>query len=253
MGHSSAGDATKRAGHGVARDRKVVLLELYSSQGCSSCPPAEELLAELPARGFPRDRVVAAGFHVDYWDRLGWKDPFASERWTKRQTEIGTALRQENLYTPELVWDGRGHGSSPDDARAALEGLLRARPRASLDLDAVLDGTSLAVRGTVAPAERGQLDAGLAIEVLVLEDGLTTRVERGENRGRTLREADVVRDLVVARTIEKASRDPVPFEASFTVPASWRRESLHVAAILREPATAQVWQALDVALVASSS
>ena len=97
-----------------------------------------------------------------------------------------------------------------------------------------------------------KLDRGLVIEVLVLEDGLTTEVARGENGGRTLRETAVVRDLKVASTLAKESQDPVKFEANFAVPGSWKREALHVSAVLRAPSRGLVWQALDVALVASS-
>jgi hypothetical protein len=244
--------AVARGGRGSTGDRKVVLLELYSSQGCSSCPPAEEFLLDLTKKGFPLDRVVPAAFHVDYWDRLGWKDPFSDARWTKRQHDVGTALKQESLYTPELVWDGRGHGSAPSDASTGLERALRAKPRASLELSAELTAECLAVKGTATPAKGQRLDADLALEVLVLEDGLETKVTAGENKGRTLRETAVVRDQKTALTLAKDSSDPVKFEASFQVPGSWKRDALHVAAVLRAPKTATVWQALDVALVAST-
>ena len=242
-----------RRGHGSTGEQKVVLLELFSSQGCSSCPPAEDFVRELAAKGFSRERVVPATFHVDYWDRLGWKDPFSSDRWTQRQRTVGVALKQESLYTPELVWDGRGHGSSADAATKGLRSALSAPVRAKLELTAELGASRLVVHGTVAPGAQGKLDAGLTVEVLLLEDDLTTEVPRGENGGRTLRETAIVRDAAAASKLENDAREPVKFEAAFDLPTTWNRASLHVAALVREPRTAEVWQALDVALVVSRS
>jgi hypothetical protein len=187
---------------------------------------------------------------VDYWDRLGWSDPFAKPRWTDRQKEAGRALGQSNLYTPELVWSGRAHGSVAD-ARAALERATGAptKARASIELEVVVHTKRLVARGKVAPRAGERLAAGLVVEVLALEDELSTEVERGENRGLTLRESAVVRDLALAKKID-ATAEPVPFEASFELSPSWKRERLHAVAVLREPAS-RVWQALDVAPVGS--
>src|SRR5581483_315944 len=129
---AGAEDAPRR-GHASSGDQRHVHLELFTSQGCSSCPPAADLVRELAARGFPREKVVPADFHVDYWDRLGWADPFASARWTERQKAVARALRQDSYYTPELVWDGRGHGS-PADALAALRRALAQPAKARLDV-----------------------------------------------------------------------------------------------------------------------
>jgi hypothetical protein len=196
---------------------------------------------------------VTASYHVDYWDRLGWRDPFSDARWTERQTQTGRALRQSDLYTPELVWRGRGHGSAAD-ARVELVRALAAKEkaRASIELEVTVGAKRLVARGEVAPASGERLAAGLVLELLVLEDDLTTEVKRGENDGRTLRESSVVRAVTQAKKLEVAASDPVPFEATFDIAESWKREKLHAAAVLREPA-ARVWQALDVAPTASSS
>src|SRR6478752_323054 len=95
--------------------RRAVLVELYTSQGCSSCPPADAFVRDLPALGFGRDKVVPLTYHVDYWDRLGWKDPFATPGFTERQEWYARSkkLRSpdgqagiEGIYTPQMIVDG---------------------------------------------------------------------------------------------------------------------------------------------------
>ena len=88
-----------------SRPPKPVVLELFTSQGCSSCPPADELLTELGKH----DDVIALAFHVDYWNHLGWRDPFSSRSWSRRQERYAAALFRGRVYTPQIVVDGRGH------------------------------------------------------------------------------------------------------------------------------------------------
>jgi len=123
------------------------------------------------------------------------------------------------------------------------------KPRARLELEAVL-GEKLAVKGRVSPLG-GALAAGLRVEVLLLEDGLVTKVPRGENGGQTLEEGSVVRALARPLELARARSEPESFEAELAVPEGSKREQLHVAAVLREASTWRVLQALDVALVAS--
>src|SRR5436190_23132975 len=98
--------------------RRVVLVELFTSQGCSSCPPADAFVRALPSLGYGRDKVLPLTYHVDYWDRLGWKDPFADSDTTKRQTWYARSGRLRSpdgqdglsgLYTPQMIVDGRVH------------------------------------------------------------------------------------------------------------------------------------------------
>lgn len=194
---------------------------------------------------------MPAAYHVDSWDQLGWKDAFGDARWTKHHHEVARALGQTSWYTPELVWDGRGHGLS-DAAPEALRKELAAKATATIEADVELSADKLSVKGAFGPVKGGRLDSGLALEVLVLEDDLSTEVARGENGGRTLRETAVVRESRVAKKLDSEARLPVRFETTVDVAASWRRESLHVAVVLREPRTAVVWQALDVAFVGSA-
>lgn len=164
---SSAAQASpRRVQSGATR---TSLVELYTSEGCSSCPPAEELVRSLVARA--PAQIVALAFHVDYWDDIGWPDRFASARWSARQR-----ARSPSVYTPELLLNGRETGRShvvlPTEAA-----------RAQLELE--LDGTQATVRA----------QGGRRVFVAVTESALVVDVAAGENRGRTLRHDHVVREL----------------------------------------------------------
>ena len=182
-------------------EKRVHLLELYSSEGCSSCPPAEAWLGELrDAPGLWREFVPVA-FHVDYWDRLGWRDKFARKEYTARQYAYADRWRSENVYTPEFVLDGaewrRTRGNSNlvfPPARAELLSAVYAA-----------DGTC---RVTFAGAGDWEVHAAL------LGAGITSRVRAGENGGRVLHHDFVVLALKTAR-LERGSADlnlPIPRE-----------------------------------------
>jgi hypothetical protein len=166
-----------------------VVLELFTSQGCSSCPPADRWLASLaPGDEIAGRPVIPLAFHVDYWNDLGWEDPYSSEAWTNRQ--VGYARRLEprrGAYTPELVVGGVAHTVGSD--RRAIERLVAAAPPTSaLDAPVARDGRRVVVTATVPPKTR--------VLVAAVQDDVTTEIPRGENAGETLREDHVVRNLV---------------------------------------------------------
>jgi hypothetical protein len=164
-----------------------VVVELFTSQGCSSCPPADEFLGELAQRG----EVVALAFHVDYWDYIGWKDPFASPDFTRRQRAYAGALGLRGLYTPQMVVDGRADAVGSD--RARVEELVRrsiAVPKLALRLEpGSADGTAR----LILPAARFERPA--TIWLALYERAARTQVKRGENAGRELIEYNIVRAL----------------------------------------------------------
>src|SRR5499427_9849171 len=134
--------------------RRAVLVELYTSQGCSSCPPADAFVRELPALGFGRDRVIPLTFHVDYWDRLGWQDPFAGGAFTERQEWYSRSGRLrspdgaaglDGLYTPQMIVDGavQFSGQRRQTALHEME-VAAARPAAfELGVQAVVNGSAV--------------------------------------------------------------------------------------------------------------
>src|SRR5687768_16482369 len=169
-------------------DEAPLVIELFTSQGCSSCPPADKLLDKLARDGAAVGRPLAPlSFHVDYWDDLGWPDPYASPAWTERQREYAEALRDRSVYTPQLVVAGKTGlvGSNTVSAMRAIAGAPKQKPLAAR---ATWTKTTITVEAT-APADAD-------VVVAIWQDGTRTKVPRGENAGRTLVADRVVRKLV---------------------------------------------------------
>lgn len=205
----------------------VVVAELFTSEGCSSCPPADDLLREWtstqPVAGVT---IVGLGLHVDYWNRLGWRDPFSAKAFSQRQYAYDAAVfRDHRVYTPQIVVDGRFQAVGSDPAavrRAVLD--ASGLPKATLSLGNVTTeagkrlGADLRVMVPPNVERRGRTEVMLA----VVEEGLATDVGRGENRGRTLRHAAVTRSLTTAAaldpgTTQRTVRIAVPLESAWSV------------------------------------
>ena len=189
------------------------MVELFTSQGCSSCPPADALLGELSHR----DDVIALAYHVDYWDYLGWKDPFSSRSGTERQRLYARSLGLSGIYTPQMVVGGSVDvvGS---DRRAVMAALGGSRQGAVVQV--VREGGSLKV------AVAAQKGAPAADVVLVAyAEQAETKVRRGENAGRSLTEYGIVRGVYpLGRWVGDA--------ASFTVDLAMVPEDATAAAVL---------------------
>ncbi len=160
------------------------VVELYTSEGCNSCPPADRWLAGLKGR----PDVVALAFHVDYWDSLGWKDRFAQPQFTQRQNATQRTSGARFAYTPQVIVDSR---DAPNWSSLGA-GALQARAAATVGLTLAHDATGLAL--TVAPGAGAP--AKLSGYVAVVDDGMQTKVGAGENRGETLHQDGVVRELL---------------------------------------------------------
>lgn len=169
------------------------LVELYTSEGCSSCPPADDWVRSLPADG----AVIALAFHVDYWDYLGWRDRFADPRYSQRQQAQAGRDGSSGVYTPQIVLDGHAwSGWYRAGSRSALVN-APADDAASMHLSALADGPVLAgapLRVRMDTAFTRSTDATDYRNYLALsEDGLSSQVRAGENRGALLRHDHVVR------------------------------------------------------------
>ncbi|HET7437043.1 MAG TPA: DUF1223 domain-containing protein [Thermoanaerobaculia bacterium] len=161
-----------------------VVVELFTSQGCSSCPPADALLQQLA-----RDpHVIALAFHVDYWDHLGWRDPFSSRDWSVRQGDYVRAMKLSSAYTPQIVVNGSREmvGSNAMAVNRAIAEESRRAETARVSLKR--EGEAVRVQST-APREAD-------LFVVLFENAPETKVARGENGGRTLVNANVVRKVV---------------------------------------------------------
>jgi hypothetical protein len=202
----------------------VALVELYTSEGCNSCPPADRWLSRIAREGPGPDSVVPLAFHVDYWDRLGWKDRFASARFSERQYALARQAGSRAVYTPGVFFnfqEFRGWGSARfDDALRAVN----ARP-ARADIRVELDSPSaaaLSVKASFRSKERAQ--AFLAL----YENGLSTNVKAGENRGVTLRHDFVVREWIGPIEVNSQAE----LRQAFTLEPDWKVKDMGVAAFV---------------------
>jgi|SRR5271165_2581502 len=165
---------------------RPILVELFTSEGCSSCPPADALLAELASR----PEVLALSFHVDYWDRLGWKDPFSSPDATRRQNGYADLLHLATVYTPQMVVDGRWQAVGSD--RGEVERALSTAQRNLDEVPVALTIDHGRAQITLGPDEKG---VSAALLLIGFDRRHVTSVARGENSGRTLPHVDVVRSI----------------------------------------------------------
>lgn len=165
----------------------VCVVELFTSEGCSSCPPADALMPSLKEQYGAG--LIVLSFHVDYWDRLGWKDAFSKPEWTQRQNRYAAALGADNIYTPQAVVNGKSHITGSN--RSALQHLIKkelgAQPSAAaITLAAKKEGGSISV------AYEAPLKADETLHIALVQHHATTNVRRGENGGRRLQHYNVV-------------------------------------------------------------
>ena len=222
-----------------------VLVELFTSQSCSSCPPADRLLGRLSSTG---SSIIALAFHVDYWDYLGWKDPFSSEAWSARQRPYAEKLGSDSVYTPQIVVNGRRHGigSDPSEVADLIAEATADRTEMKISLEIVTSTPDLlTVRLEAGPSHLLHGRRWLA-QLAVLENQLETPVTGGENARRTLRNDRVVRRLVSA-FLETSSRSPATVELTLPVDRTWRRNQLQLAAFLQDPETLWIHAATAIA------
>ena len=231
------------AAGGAAAAEPFAVVELFTSQGCSSCPAAEAVLRDLSAHARGSGlRVFPIEWHVDYWDRLGWPDPFGDPDHSRRQRRYARALGSRTVYTPQIIVNG-ATVVRPAQRRQlvfdAVESALGAEAQAEVALTAVLAGRSLrvtwAVRGTPRRA---------AMLLVVVERGLGNHVPRGENAGRTLRHDEVARALHDAGRIGRQASGA----AELTLPDGVDAAQASVIAIVHDAVTQEIVGAAGVDL-----
>ena len=170
-----------------AGSSKPVVVELFTSQGCSSCPPADRNLGRLA----DREDVIALGFHVNYWDRLGWPDPFATKAGTDRQYAYSPVLGRRNVYTPQMVIDGR-YDVVGFDAERIMVAIAQADATSESRLEVRLEWRGPGRLGYALPSGEG----AARVHLVRFARKLDQDIERGENAGRHLSYSNVVREIV---------------------------------------------------------
>lgn len=201
--------------------RGAVVVELFTSEGCSSCPPADELLTRV---GHQRTKngaeIIPLGFHVDYWDHQGWRDRFSSHTYTERQEKYAARFRLEGPYTPQMVVDGETEFVGSDSARAE-NAILQATGRqqkADVQLSWITPDKLLA---RVTAAENS---APADVRLAITEDNLSNKVAAGENDGRVLHHSAVVRDF---RLLGQLNQGKFQLEIPVKPEQEWKTQDLH--------------------------
>lgn len=225
----------------------AALVELYTSEGCSSCPPADRQLSRLRQTLAPAAEVVPLSLHVGYWDYIGWKDPYAQAVFGERQTWLVRANRRNTVYTPQFFVNGAElrlwQGSLQSQVRKlnAVPAAADIRVRAN-----VLPGGALAINAEAA----ARAGAGPVVLYLALaENGLVSKVTRGENSGATLAHDHVVRVWIGPVRLTGGAAQ---VRREIALPADWNRARLEVVAFVQDERTGSVLQALSAQQCAAS-
>lgn len=220
----------------------VALVELYTSEGCSSCPPADRWLSRLGRSGWGADEVIPLALHVDYWDALGWKDRFADHRFSERQRALSELAGRRVIYTPEVFLNLREFGGWDSEAqfRRAVKA-INAKP-AGADIRLSLGAASraqLPVRASFA-VKAGAAPRRAQAFVVLYEDRLSTQVGAGENRGATLHHDHVVRHWAGPVELRGGSAE---FDAVIALDPRSNPGNLAVAAFVQDSASRELLQA----------
>ncbi|MGC2519651.1 MAG: DUF1223 domain-containing protein [Burkholderiales bacterium] len=227
--------------------KTAALVELYTSEGCSSCPPADQQLSRLRQALDPAAEVVPLALHVGYWDYIGWKDRYAQAAFAERQSWLVRANQRKTVYTPQFFVSGTEHrswqGALRDEVRQQ-----NARPAAA----AIHVQASIAPNGALALDAEATAQAGTdpaALYLALAESGLVSKVARGENSGATLAHDHVVREWIgPVRLSGGAAR----VQRDITLPAAWSRARLEVIAFVQDERTGSVLQAVSARQCAGS-
>ncbi|HTS30829.1 MAG TPA: DUF1223 domain-containing protein [Bryobacteraceae bacterium] len=182
-----------------ALDRKPVLVELFTSEGCSSCPPADALLEKLDrSQPIPGAQIVVLSEHVDYWNHIGWADPYSSPAFSARQEQYARRFRTQGPYTPQMVVDGRSEfvGS---DTRAAEAAIRAAIKQPKLEIRILESEAAPGIEVSPLPAGTGHKAAVFAA---IAADAGTQDVSRGENKGRRLHHVAILKELKQIGTVD---------------------------------------------------
>jgi hypothetical protein len=193
----------------------TAVVELFTSEGCSSCPRADVLLGELTKQSWDGGEVIGLSFHVDYWDRLGWKDRFSDNAFTKRQYQYAEKLPDSRVYTPQMVVDG--HVGFVGSNRATAERTIVSALEKADEVEVSISVQNLSSKSVKLAYEVGPPRDGLGLTVALAQRGVTTDVKRGENRGRELQHSYVVRaykDFAIGSHTSGSTRLRIPDDVS---------------------------------------
>ena len=214
----------------------VPLLELYTSEGCSSCPPADKWMSSIKA-----DKVTPLAFHVDYWDYIGWKDKFSKAEYSDRQRKTAAFGGAGFVYTPQFVMNGRDFkGWDNSRLREKVESSQKLASRANLSLDAVTEANGAITLKTSAQTTNPSDAKNVDVFVAIYENKLVSKVNAGENSGRELKHDYVVRDFFGAYQMNNQNE----FSKNFTLNSAWSKRDAGAVIFVQNSQTGEILQSL---------
>jgi hypothetical protein len=228
-----------------------VVVELFSSEGCSSCPPADALLRRLErTQPVPGARIIALEEHVDYWNQLGWRDPFSSSQYRYRQNDYARVFSVDSVYTPQMIVAGQAGFVGVDENQAFQEiSRAAARPASSIRLRTTPNVKDPELLDLIVEVKNeGGARSDSDIVLAVTEDNLSSNVSRGENAGRMLRHAAVVRSFGVIGKLSPRRATEVQLAPTLRLPAEWKRDDLRAVVFMQEHESRRITGAGTIAL-----
>ena len=216
------------------KNKTPVLVELFTSEGCSSCPPADRVLAQLESEQPNKNaEIITLALHVDYWDNIGWKDKYSSALYSQRQSVYGRALKLNQIYTPQMIVDGQKQfvGSNLSEANKAISDSAKLQ-KANIEL--ANTENNLKIKISDVPTHENA-----SVFLAIAEDNLSTSVKGGENSGRKLDHTSVVREL---RSVGLITPQQNSFETETTVQIQpdWKKENLKFVVFVQENGTRRI-------------
>lgn len=193
--------------HVTSPERQTALLELYTSEGCSSCPPTEAWLARLPEAGYDAQQLIPIALHVDYWDYIGWKDPYANPGFTQRQKLHASRNRLNTMYTPQLLLNG--NDLRPRQRLKSALSAQKALASIQIELSAEYTRPSQITVTTRLASTTGRIPKRAKLYLALAENSLSSSIKAGENIGRKLRHEHVVRKLLGPRHAQAHTTMPI--------------------------------------------
>lgn len=208
--------------------KSFVLVELFTSEGCSSCPPADKNLSFIEKeQPYMQAEVVTLAFHVDYWDYIGWKDEFASPLFTKRQEIYSQKLKLDSTYTPQMIVDGRTQFVGSDSNKAA-NAILKSALEQKAKVELLSENDKLKINISEIPKHENS-----TVYLAISENNLASNVKRGENSGRKLEHSSVVREL---KALGNISGEQSSFENESVIQFNkdWKKENVKLVVFVQE-------------------
>jgi hypothetical protein len=211
------------------------VVELFTSEGCSSCPPADEAVGKINTRDQP---VYILSFHVDYWDYLGWKDPYSNAAYSERQREYGTIFHLNSIYTPQIIVNGKTEftGSDENKLQESIASSIKGKPETTLSLSLDRSGNKIAIRCNTSAGD------GIKLNLALLQLRATDFIRRGENKGRTLHHFNIVRDF---QSITSGKPGEIYYE---NIPAGSNPSDFELVAFLQKTVSGEIISATRAAI-----